>query len=323
MEIFFIHEYFYKSEFTFEFIKNCQRDLARRYDEIGQPGVNLNDIYYSMTDKAIPQNIQLNNSSYKDIEYLLLEDLEIDSLFPLEVFRDIKYLLASKNCIDSIVPLKKFEHLVHLDLSNNKISNIEPVKNFRHLRYLDLSDNFIHDISPLASLENLWVLILLGNRIDYLSDLNNLKVLQELYVSNNNLKSLSGVIKLKELKKLFLGYNPLPSEELVSIKRHLPNCEVSFEYYPPDEEGLVTFVKIEIFEDMAFMVDQSRLDNGSHYVIYYLESDNNIKSNKQNAIMKRFIDHLESNKSSHSQREIKKRHYWTDTDNMVSCQIDY
>ncbi|MBL0233788.1 MAG: hypothetical protein IPQ08_08985 [Chitinophagaceae bacterium] len=321
-EIFFIHQYFLDSNFTFSFIDNYYSDLRSRYGNIGQTA-RLQDIYFTITGKNLPEKIELSNENYKSIEFLVIDNLDLDNISLLEKFQNIKQLKASHNKIDSITPLKKFANFSSLDLSGNLVSNIEPLSKFLNLRYLDLCTNLVFDAKPLTELENLWTLDIQSNKIDYLNDFSKLQVLQELYIGNNKIKSLHGLVKLKELKKLNLGLNPLPNEELVSIKKSLPNCEITFEFYPPDDEGLGKYVKLEIFEEIVFLLDHSNYDKTSQYCIYYLEADNNKKPLKLNSIMKEAIDKKEINNSQFFQREPKRKHFLVDTDTEVSCQIEY
>lgn len=321
-EISFIHKYFYDSNFTFDFIENYYRDLRSRYGDIGQTA-SLYDIYSSIKGKGLPSDLNLPNDNYRNIEYLIIDSLDLDNLFPLDKFYNLRQLKANANKIDSIIPLKKFTNIINLNLSGNKISNIEPLGKFHSLRHLDLCNNSIFDVRPIAELENLWTLDIQANKIDYLPDLSQLKVLQELYIGNNNIKSLHGLTKLNELKKLHLGLNPLPDEELVLIKSSLSNCEIILEYYPPDEEGLGKYVQLRSFEEIIFLTESTKHNNESYHTVYYVQADNNKKALNNSATMKRLIEQLEMNNSHFGERSIKRKHYWSDTDMVVSCQIEY
>lgn len=234
-EIFFVHEYFYNCKFTYSFLENYYRDLRDRYSNLPFTAT-LPDIYYSITGTHVPKPSSLNSVAYRAIDFVIVDELDLDSLYPLEAFADIRYLTARKNSIDSVVPLKRFINMVYLDLAQNVVSNLEPLTHFKSLQILDLCGNSIYDAGPLNSLTSLQKLYLAGNKVEQLN-LSNLKSLQELYIGNNQIRSLQGLYQLKQLKELSLGYNPLSSEELAGIKQALPNCNITYEYHPPDGEG--------------------------------------------------------------------------------------
>lgn len=284
---------------------------------------NLPDIYSNITGKNVPTPISLTNENYKQIDFLIIDNLDIDSIFEVEGFENLNYLKADYNKIDSLVPLRHIKNLKSIDFAANKISNLDPLRKQLSLRYLDLCGNNIFDLLPISDLENLWTLDVSANKIEYLTDLKKLTVLQELNIANNNIKNLYGLKNLKELKKLYLGNNPLPNEELVGIKKSLADCKITYEFYQPEDDGIGKFVSLEIYRDIVFLYEHSNNLNTSHHYIYYLNADNNNKPNHINDILKKFIDEKENTNFPLAQYDKKRQHYWLDTDTEVSCQIEY
>lgn len=320
--VLFIHNYFFESGFTFDFVKRYLEALKDRNPQSDQID-DLFTLYSSITERAIPSIDNFSIASFKEINFFVIESLSIESLHQLIDFQDIKFLLAQNNRIDSLVSLRKFTNMVHLDLQNNKVSNLEPIENFTKLRYLNLSGNCIHNTSVLKYLVNLRELELSGNMIEYLCDLSSLTNLEILNIGNNRIKSTNSLRNLKSLQKLYLGYNPMSNEELVAIKRSLQGCEISFEYHSMDDGQLPIYANIEIIEDVVFFVDYSRVQNGCHYVIYAIEAENNMTHVDQNTLMKRLVDFLEKSRPDSSANEIAEKIYVVDNDKILSCKIEY
>lgn len=190
------------------------------------------------------------------------------------------------------------------------------------MKFLDLSTNLIFDPFGLNYLENLVYLNLQSNSINSLFSLESLFQIEELDISNNKISLLESLLKLKKLRKLNIGYNPIDYQELIKIKRALPDCEISFEYYSEDKKEAGRVVEIVLCEDIVFMFDYYNNQNRSFYWMSYIKSPDNKTTKNTNIIMNDFIKTNEISLFRYLENQHKKQ-YISDDEELVSCIITY
>ncbi len=314
-KIFYIHSYFLNCEFSYNFVNT----VFNNYNFEGNS--DIFNFYYYITQKYIPNSIDLTRSSYKKINFLLLDNFRVDSLFPISEFENLIYLTANQNKIDSLVPIAKFKNIEFLNLHSNKISNLEPIRNFKELRHLDLAANSIFETSELGTCSNLNYLNLCANKISYLSGFGDLHHLEELGIGNNSINSLNPLYNLYNLRKLDIRFNPLSEDELVRIKKALPDCIIKFHYnYPEDRMGQGREVELVLHSGMVFMFyhffDQYR--NRSYYWIRFIDSVINGTIDNPKDFMKKLIEKYVANVLNFDEKI-----YASNNDLEISCQINY
>ncbi|RYY46923.1 MAG: leucine-rich repeat domain-containing protein [Chitinophagaceae bacterium] len=256
-EIFSVHEYFQRVSLKRTFVEDALSKHNDDWNKCGQGPANICSLYYSMiSDKLIVKD-NFDDEFLINLEYLIIDNSELDHLYPLQKFQNLKWLRASRNQIDSLVPIKSLQRLIYLDLESNKISNLQPVSYLVSLRHLDLSSNSVSDIYPITALTDLQVLLLAGNRIEHIPSLKGLKNLRELSIGNNRIRSLVGLYELPQLEKLSLGYNPISNEELVNIRSALKDCEIHLEYHPTNPEEYPFECYLEEFQGLVCYVTRN------------------------------------------------------------------
>ena len=105
--------------------------------------------------------------SCKNLETLLLRNLNITNMKEIKEFYALKYLDLSINNITKIEGLENLTNLETLSLSNNRITKIEGLENLTNLKTLYLENNNIEDITPLS---------INSSSLTYLSLLNNQQI---------------------------------------------------------------------------------------------------------------------------------------------------
>ena len=160
-------------------------------------------------------NRKLDSESGKSI--INIESIQLNSL-PTELYDQIQATVIKMDCIS-------FPCITKLS------SKISQLKNLKEL-YIAKS-SLIEIPTEIPTLSNLEILTIAGGGKlksipESFGDLINL---QEVNLWRNNLSTLpSTITKLKNLKKINLIENNISKEERLKIKKHLPNCDIKFEY---------------------------------------------------------------------------------------------
>jgi serine/threonine protein kinase len=168
--------------------------------------------YSSSTETLSLSNMQLKNSDIKGLNNL----------------SRISEINLMGNELTNTRFLSSLKHLKSLNLVSNQITDIKPLSNLKFLETLYLSGNNITDISPLSKLSSLTELTLVDNQITNIEPLSKLTNLEALYLSGNKINDVSPLLNLSTLKKLNLRNNPLSSNQIDSLVKSLPKCDVSF-----------------------------------------------------------------------------------------------
>ena len=120
------------------------------------------------------------------------------------------------------------QRTTEIDAPFSSIKDISPLENLTNLTVLYLGFNNISDISPLESLTNLTKLFLQENSISDISPIANLMNLTDLYLDSNNISDIEPLKSLTNLERVDLTGNPISQEQIDTLRRALPNCEITF-----------------------------------------------------------------------------------------------
>ena len=158
---------------------------------------------------------KLDSESGKSI--INIESIQLD-LLPTEFYDQKQATVIKMDCIS-------FPCITKL---SSKVSQL------KNLKELYIAKSSLTELpSEISTLSNLKILTIAGGGKlksipESFGDLINL---QEVNLWRNNLSTLpSTIAKLKNLKKLNLIENDISKEERLKIKKHLPNCDIKFEY---------------------------------------------------------------------------------------------
>ncbi|MBX2898875.1 MAG: leucine-rich repeat domain-containing protein [Cyclobacteriaceae bacterium] len=148
-------------------------------------------------------SIQPETYRYREVDYLLFKTIpnQIDSLPPFALD------LSGKNLETIPTNYKSIKSLNVLNIGNNQIKNIGvEICNASSLKVLILNNNPIHELPEcLTTLEQLEVISIIGTQVNELP---------------------STINKLSRLRILAIGGNPIPKEQILSIRKSLPNCRI-------------------------------------------------------------------------------------------------
>ena len=174
------------------------------------------------------------------LKWLHLEDANLtsDQLDALTSVPALEVLHLPRNPIDDrgLALIGSLEALTWLDLSHTKISSV----GLRHLgtlrvcTWLTLSSTAVGDegLQDIAHLPYLEVLELADTKVSSsgLRQLGELKKLEHLDLNGTAIddEAIESLAKLKTLKRLDLRDTRLTSEGVMSLRRDLPECEISF-----------------------------------------------------------------------------------------------
>jgi len=147
--------------------------------------------------------------------------------------RSIEILRLQNMELRNISPnIKQLNKLMELNLDANCISTIPTeIKWLKKLEILSIQSNLVGEIpNEVNNLPNLQRMSLFGNAINDLPENINTEYLSVLELGYNQIstipKSLSSMSNLSELD---LSFNEIDEEELESLKKSLPACDVRYE----------------------------------------------------------------------------------------------
>jgi len=175
-----------------------------------------------------------------------------DPFVPLGVFRDVEHVEVS-TCgpfdLASVAPLIKLETLVvfsafvpirdlsplaglknlrHLTIEHVVGCDLSPLSSLTRLKELQLSGS-VEGTLPLANLRNLRQLQLMGLSDRDLPPLAALSDLEELSFESGSFDDLTPLAALQRLRSLKLCFVSVPDEQIESLRRALPSCEITRE----------------------------------------------------------------------------------------------
>jgi DNA-binding transcriptional ArsR family regulator len=157
-----------------------------------------------------------------DLSYTRVNDLQ-----PLVSLTELRDLNLSGTQVRDLLPLAKLIALQTLDLSFTKVNNVKPLEKLDSLKSLDLASTHVTNLAPLQMLTDLQSLNLSGTQVTKLDPLQNLTALQSLDLSRTKITNLNPLAKLSKLKFLFISNSITIASELETLKRRLPNLEIS------------------------------------------------------------------------------------------------
>lgn len=301
-QIFKAHHYFLTSGITYSHVNKTAWDYRQSLTQVSM-AITCVDVVAQITNKYIVDEGIFDIANLKGLKFLFLEEQDLDTLAPIEPLKDVEIINCWRNEIDSLVPIKEFFSLKELHFSGNKVSNLQPLCNLTQLTTVDLTDNqitAIPDFSKLSNLKNL--------------DLNY-----------NQIKNISPLSQCKSLETLSLYGVPVSGTNIVDLKRQLPKCRILTIYRPDGfEEELYGHLLIK--DDTVFFINlhENYGEQTYHIVVSLFDTDNNSTISSLTTTLKEIaesslINHLHSKGSA---AEIKRQHYFEETDKVIRVQFD-
>lgn len=159
-----------------------------------------------------------------------LKKLEVttDDLTPLAGLNELITLnvCGGFGDLDALSGLTKLEVLhVRGDYGPLDISGLAPLTELRQLM-IQLAD--VGSLEPLAGMSSLFLLSLNKVNIDGIAPLAKLKGCTDMFLTNCGIDDVTPLYSLTGLKELELSYNPLTYDQIAELRKHLPNCSISF-----------------------------------------------------------------------------------------------
>ncbi len=138
----------------------------------------------------------LNN--LKNLKYLSLLSVNIDSLCDLSDLKSLERLRLFKNNLKSLECIDKFPNLKEVRIERSPITDLSPLINAHSIKKFHFHDMPVEDISPLAKMKNLESILFTKTKIKYLSPLKESKTIQfaedlsEMFIEEYFNRSLAG-----------------------------------------------------------------------------------------------------------------------------------
>ncbi|SMC52413.1 leucine-rich repeat domain-containing protein [Moheibacter sediminis] len=183
---------------------------------------------YSKGLKELPDNF----SAWKEIEILILDDNELNTLPPsIKKLTKLRELSIPRNQFTSFPEeILELKNLKTLDVANNSIQNIpDEIGSLSQLEYLLISETGIKNLpESICRLKNLEMFALSSNQLKTLPDcLKDMPKLQYLYVGENQFESFPSVItELVHLKTLDIEQKK--SFEIPAEIKNLKDLEIIY-----------------------------------------------------------------------------------------------
>ncbi len=173
----------------------------------------------------------------QNLKFLLLEENDFRT-FPKEVYKlkNLENIYLDQNNLTAIPPgIASMQNLKQLSIARNKVSDQEfkNVLELKNLEVLAAGNNQISDLQGIEKLQNLKNLYLDDNLLESndLAPIYNLSNLETLFLRNNRITHFpKGIEKLKKLRELLVKGNPVSAEELMRIRKLLPDTKIIVDY---------------------------------------------------------------------------------------------
>lgn len=190
----------------------------------------LDSIYESDIAKIASDNVaggkQLNLAN-KGIKKL--DGIEIFAKYNLE------WLYLNDNEIEDLTPISNIVSLTKLNANNNNISNIDTLSKLTKLETISLINNNISDSSVLNNMPNLKYLYIKNNSITSLSSLLNNSVIKEIYSAENKIETVDNLLKKESLKTIDLRQNNI---------KHVLEKSIHANYLDVSENNISDFTSL-------------------------------------------------------------------------------
>jgi hypothetical protein len=165
---------------------------------------------------------------------LWLGETPIADLSPLSELPKLTGLLLHGTSITDLRPLVGLTALRVLTLDGTTISDLAPLAKLRKLESLSLAEMPVTDLSPLTGLTELRRLYLEGSQVKDLLALADLMKLEMLDLNNTQVADIAPLVGLKKLRRLNLWRTRVSKEQVLSLKRALPDLQI----HGPDGGGV-------------------------------------------------------------------------------------
>ena len=252
----------HKEESSAENIYVVEDIELSEYEDLKQEAIYINisdeNLQIAINEALNKDNLneRITLKEISSLEYLNLNDKNIENLSGIEFAKNLKILDLSNNNIREIKPISALTSLEELNLSDNNIEDITSIKYLKNLKKLNLSNvvrnlnqeteiaesndlnentyNSIKNISAISGLSNLVVLNLSNNEISDITPLFNLKNLKNLNLSGNAISDISDINKLCILDSLNLS-----NQVIIVNKVKVIGQDLSLKYSIKDENGKI------------------------------------------------------------------------------------
>jgi len=301
-QIFKAHHFFLTTGITYTHVNKTAWDYRQSLTHVSMP-ITCVDVVAQITNKYIVDEGTFDISNLKGLKFLFLEEQDLDTLAPIEPLKDVEIINCWRNEIDSLVPIKEFFNLKELHFSGNKVSNLQPLCGLTQLTTVDLTDNQVTSIPDFSKLTNL----------------------KSLDLNYNQIRDISPLSQCKSLETLSLYGVPVSNTKIVDLKRQLPKCTIQTIYKPDGfEEDL--FGHLTIKNDKVFFTHfhENYGEQTYHIVVSLFDTDNNSSNGSLTPTLKEIAEnslfkYLHSNGRA---AEIKRQHYFEETDKLIRVQFD-
>ncbi len=135
---------------------------------------------------------------------LNLSNKGITKLDGIEIFAkyNLEWLYIDNNNIEDLSPISSIQSLTKLNASNNNITNITSLQTLMNLKTINLINNSIEDVSILSNMNNLEYLYLNNNKIKSLDSVSNLNTIKEIYCEENEIENIDNILNLLNIEKI-------------------------------------------------------------------------------------------------------------------------
>lgn len=137
-----------------------------------------------------------------------------------------------KHDFNDASPLAKLTRLRRLDLHATQLTDLRPLAGLQKLEWLDLGFTPVVDVSPLAELHNLTSLSLDSTQVRNVTPLAKLRKLKVLNLRATQVHDLSPLAGRTTLATLGVNLAPVSRQQIESLQRALPDCQVLHSLYP-------------------------------------------------------------------------------------------
>jgi len=138
----------------------------------------------------------------------------------------LKQFSADHYPVYNLEPVKRLTQLEILSAGNTQITHLKPIEKLTKLKSLSLPTTPIDDLTPLKNLQNLEEIYIQQTLVNDLSPISSATSLQVLVIFDTQITSLLPILKFKKLSILNISGLNILKEELNTIRKNNPECEI-------------------------------------------------------------------------------------------------
>ena len=189
----------------------------------------LKDLSLYKCEKLESLDVLANYMQLTDlnISHLNIPNFSLAQLGHMEKLENLRIqgMVANNEELNHIAGMFTLEQLT-MGMNDN-VTSIEPLRNLTALFYLDIHSCNITDISPVENFHGLVKLVMYKNQVSDVSPLLQSDELRALFLYENPITDYLPLGVMKNLQHLYLSRNGLSEENLKSLRRLLPNTEMT------------------------------------------------------------------------------------------------